>query len=71
MPGPGMGCAVRREGSGCRLRCGVGCTSVLGCRLDARGRGSTAVQSLSKAADWLESPICPFLKGAACKMGIL
>lgn len=31
----------------------------------------TAVQSLSKAADWLESPICPFLKGAACKMGIL
>lgn len=50
----------------------TGCSVV---RWDAgwmHGAGAgTAMQSLSKAAAWLESPIRLFLKGAACNMDIL
>lgn len=34
-----------------------------------RRAGANTLQSPAKAADWLESPICLFSKGAACNEG--
>lgn len=63
-PGPSVGCVLGFEGSGHRLQHAMGCAGVLGHRA-----GENAMQGPAEAADWLEAPICLFLKGAACSEG--